>query len=873
MELAAEGDRAREAAEGYLRKALEADPAHEDALFLRASLLLREGDREGALDLLRGLDWRRNAAYWKGGDAARLTPHRFTTLVRALRLRGSLLEGAGDFNAAGEAYYEAWEVAGSADVPPAAYEELSLALARVPAMQLHQGQPAAALAFYRRFLVDPPRNLPAGVGVRLARAFAASLSSAVTASQYTRHVSLGDGGGAPPPPRAPATPAAEALLLLLLHQERAEAAVRSAPSEVPSLSSAAGGGVGDDTESVLSSVSPRQLIDKREREVWRLVRAARADHLARWRATVEREDAAARLLLEQLLVRTRNFEAMAALCRRGLSVSLDSARAWYKLALALTAARQFHEAYLAVRQSLQRDSNSVDALLAASKLCLNYLPRVREAVSYSERALALARRDGGDGDAIARRAVLTACLLVHGVACSKYAYHAPTYALRSSLQRGAVRALEEAREGSPGNHRVVFYLALVRADTRSIPEALQLARRALELSPGHARSWVLLALLLSARKQFDDALRACENGLLEAPGSAAILITKARILNHTGDFAAAVAVYAELARRLFVPLGGGGGGGGAVAEEEDPAAAGRAGGEPVDSAQQCPLGFTLERVRVPSPGTSTAAAAAGGQAGGRRVWRPSFGLRSPAPAGAAPPAPAGGGRRWWEATNRGGGGDVLSSMVLRPDGDRARASSRAQVEGPGGSQWGLLGGGGRGADEQIFDRSNDPFGQQCELLLALSELCASCRVGDPSEEEALLGDAIEYALQARELGALAYLPDINARLGLYCWQLGRSGEAVRHYEAALAIDSNHVPSLIGLGTIENQRAGGSVVLAYGYLTSALQIDATSHHAWYEMGLVLQHQEKHEAATAHLATALELEREAPVQSFASVRRTV
>src|SRR5437868_5288591 len=100
----------------------------------------------------------------------------------------------------------------------------------------------------------------------------------------------------------------------------------------------------------------------------------------------------------------------------------------------------------------------------------------------------------------------------------------------------------------------------------------------------------------------------------------------------------------------------------------------------------------------------------------------------------------------------------------------------------------------------------------------------------------MMADAVDCVLKARELGYTAYLPDIHAKLASFCLQTGSINDATRHYESALALDSHHTASLVGLGTIELQRAGGSPVLSNGYLTQALQIDATSHSAWYEMGL-------------------------------------
>jgi len=133
-------------------------------------------------------------------------------------------------------------------------------------------------------------------------------------------------------------------------------------------------------------------------------------------------------------------------------------------------------------------------------------------------------------------------------------------------------------------------------------------------------------------------------------------------------------------------------------------------------------------------------------------------------------------------------------------------------------------------------------------------------------------DAFDCVYVARELAPTSLLPDIHAALASLCAQASRPDHAVRHYENALVLDSQHTDALIGLARIENQRgSGGNLVLAYGYLMSALQVDATAHAAWYQMALILQSQGKPSAAAEHFLTALELEKTAPIASFDTIRR--
>jgi tetratricopeptide (TPR) repeat protein len=164
-------------------------------------------------------------------------------------------------------------------------------------------------------------------------------------------------------------------------------------------------------------------------------------------------------------------------------------------------------------------------------------------------------------------------------------------------------------------------------------------------------------------------------------------------------------------------------------------------------------------------------------------------------------------------------------------------------------------------------------GMKVEILLALSALYAkqAAEPGPGKGDDALLHDAFDCVYFAREIAPTHLLPDIHAALASLSVQSRVINAAVRHYESALVLNSHHCASLIGLAQIENRRTGGNLVLAYGYLMSALQVDATSHSAWFEMGCILQAQQKHGAAAEHFATAIEMERTAPITSFEKVER--
>lgn len=181
-----------------------------------------------------------------------------------------------------------------------------------------------------------------------------------------------------------------------------------------------------------------------------------------------------------------------------------------------------------------------------------------------------------------------------------------------------------------------------------------------------------------------------------------------------------------------------------------------------------------------------------------------------------------------------------------------------------------------GASSDALDRAST----QVETLLTLSRIYAAqsattTQLGGATKDESWLNDAFDAVHFAREIAPTQFLPTIHASLASLAAQAGSSALAVRHFESALVLDAHHTGALVGLAQIETSRigSGGNLVLAYGYLMSALQVDATDHAAWYEMGVILQAQGKCSAAAEHFTTAVELERTAPIDTFRTIPRTV
>ena len=170
---------------------------------------------------------------------------------------------------------------------------------------------------------------------------------------------------------------------------------------------------------------------------------------------------------------------------------------------------------------------------------------------------------------------------------------------------------------------------------------------------------------------------------------------------------------------------------------------------------------------------------------------------------------------------------------------------------------------------------NDPALFKADVLLLLAELYAAQFPHNPADAD-LLVDAYDCVYRCRSLAPASLLPSIHSHLAALALLSASPASSLHHFESALALDSTHTPSLIGLASLfssPHPPLTPNPVLSYGYLTQALQIDATDHRAWHEMGMVLITQGKGEEAVDQLLTAAELERTAPIVTFGTVQRRV
>ena len=114
-----------------------------------------------------------------------------------------------------------------------------------------------------------------------------------------------------------------------------------------------------------------------------------------------------------------------------------------------------------------------------------------------------------------------------------------------------------------------------------------------------------------------------------------------------------------------------------------------------------------------------------------------------------------------------------------------------------------------------------------------------------------------------------YSNKYNKKKGECAQCLEEATLAFQYFQTAIAYCPSHVLGLIGLAKIEREL--GHIRDAKAYLDSVLRIDASNYKAWAELGKVQEMLGEFDSASNSFLTALELEREEPIESFQKIPR--
>ncbi|KAL9954187.1 hypothetical protein ACROYT_G041690 [Oculina patagonica] len=94
-------------------------------------------------------------------------------------------------------------------------------------------------------------------------------------------------------------------------------------------------------------------------------------------------------------------------------------------------------------------------------------------------------------------------------------------------------------------------------------------------------------------------------------------------------------------------------------------------------------------------------------------------------------------------------------------------------------------------------------------------------------------------------------------------------DAKNCFDNAISINPSHVPSIQRLGAVYHKL--GNLVMAEKVLREAINSDPTAFEAWHVLGVVLEAQKEHEAASECLMTAIDLEATHPIVPFTVIPR--
>ncbi|KAK9146336.1 hypothetical protein Sjap_006239 [Stephania japonica] len=229
---------------------------------------------------------------------------------------------------------------------------------------------------------------------------------------------------------------------------------------------------------------------------------------------------------------------------------LDRRETYYTLALCYHGAGEDVVALDLLKKlfSNREDSDSLQALLLASKICGENPNFAEEGVCFAQRSVSCLE---GDCDQM-----LSVTNFLLGVSLSAKARSVISDSERSARQLEALKVLETAEKTmTTVDPRVIFLLSLENAEQRKLDVALYYAKQFLKLDAGsNVRGWVLLARILSAQKRFIDA-EAIIDGALDQTGrwdQGELLRTKARLQIAQGQLKNALKTYSHLLALLQV---------------------------------------------------------------------------------------------------------------------------------------------------------------------------------------------------------------------------------------------------------------------------------------------------------------------------------
>lgn len=203
---------------------------------------------------------------------------------------------------------------------------------------------------------------------------------------------------------------------------------------------------------------------------------------------------------------------------------------WRHFSQCLAMGGEFHRSLLVLQRYMSIVPDDVVALMLASRLCLDHLVLLDDAVMFAELAVSLSREP-------------STALHLLGLAQGAKVGTIHVLADRQAMQMQALSSLGKSVELNPKNALTLYHFATHLADVRELDQAFQYCRASLVIDPNSGDAWMLLALLFSCQRQWADAKAACRCGLHAAQHHLGLLLVLARILVVTGRGEDAISLY------------------------------------------------------------------------------------------------------------------------------------------------------------------------------------------------------------------------------------------------------------------------------------------------------------------------------------------
>ena len=780
-----------------------------------------------ALSWLNRYRWQENKS-WLTLETRKRTPYRFRVLLDLLLSRGRLHELLGQYKEAAGQYGAVLSVCSvelklEGDVA----DRVTFAQQRVPRMLLYAGNRADSLKVMRSVLISTPANYTPPMVSALRHAYASLILRGFSASDYTG-IATNDGRA------KPTSFTQEALFLLALSGQHSLVAMPAVP---PSLHwhpfSPISLSHGSSSHAVYLSHSPVPLPLTSTQPLGPGYRTiVSLDFSTSTTQTSLPQDEKERAERESCLTLARagEYVVMAEMYRNLLSHQLESPQLWYKLCLSLMAARQYNEAYLAITEALNRAPDYVMALLMAARLCINYLDKAKEAVTYAAHAL----------DVTQASTPVSSPLPDNPLAPFKAISNPPTPQSPPPSSGPSSPTSQQSRisNGQPAPKPTAPALPAPPSFSFTSTSSNQLT-----LTPSLHASLLLSCQLLFAIScsKYAYSVSTFQNRKsLQRRALAVLQLAYKHSPSHHKLLFSLACLYADI-REIGLSM---------------------------SVVRQC---LAIDRSHVQS--WNLLALLLSAQKKYVEAVRACEGRRGKGCEGLV----------LTKARLLGEMGqfdeackcmiELVSGAFIKDEYEMRETKGAVKSRRPVFRQ--RKGQQPQAPSLQVLN-IDDPTLFKADILLLLSHLYAQqYSVTAPADVE-LLTDAYDCVHKCRAIAPSSLLPTIHAQLASLSLLSNAPSTALHHFESALALDSTHTPSLVGLASLYSQPPPpltANLVLSYGYLTQALQIDATDHRAWYEMGRVLVAQGRGDEAVDQLMTAAELERTSPIVSFGTVHRRV